>query len=70
MPGVTEDEAVRIFIEFDRIDSAIKGRFLQHLLTLYSIITPFDASGKSCVKVQDLSVHLLVAYVIATEYGI
>ena len=25
MPDVTEDESVRIFVEFDRIDSAIKG---------------------------------------------
>ena len=49
MPGVTEDEAVRIFIEFDRIDSAIKGRFLHHLLTLYSITTPFDAFEISCM---------------------
>ena len=49
MPGVTEDEAVRIFIEFDRIDSAIKGRLLQHLLTHYSIITPFHAFAISCI---------------------
>ena len=27
MPGASDDEAVRIFIEFDRIDSAIKGMF-------------------------------------------
>ena len=49
MPGVTEDEAVRIFIEFDRIDSAIKGRFLRHLITLYSVITFFDAFEISCI---------------------
>lgn len=26
MPDSVEDEAVRIFVEFDRIDSAIKGK--------------------------------------------
>lgn len=28
MPGATDDEAVRIFVEFDRIDSAIKGKLI------------------------------------------
>lgn len=28
MPSVPQDEAIRIFVEFKRIESAIKGKFI------------------------------------------
>ena len=32
IPGAPDDEAVRIFLEFERVESAIKGRILNCVL--------------------------------------
>lgn len=32
IPGAPDDEAVRIFLEFERVESAIKGRVLYCVL--------------------------------------
>lgn len=32
IPGAPDDEAVRIFLEFERVESAIKGRVLNCVL--------------------------------------
>ena len=41
MPEASDEEAVRIFVEFDRIDSAIKGK-IRNLTLLYLNSSPHN----------------------------
>lgn len=47
IPGAPDDEAVRIFLEFERVESAIKGEWQQ--------VSGWHQGAPVCVSDQDLA---------------
>lgn len=60
IPGAPDDEAVRIFLEFERVESAIKGRILNCVNLRVNLCREIKQSHCSGCSVKEMFILLLI----------